>query len=43
LKAAIESGRENLEERKRSLAMLDISSARWDENSRVTPLPILRA
>ena len=32
---------ERLEDAENFLAMIDITSARWDENSRVTPLPLL--
>lgn len=39
---AAEQGAGNLTSRRRFQAMLDILSARWDENSRVTPLPLLR-
>ena len=39
---AAEQGSGNLTSRRRFQAMLDIISARWDENSRVTPLPLLR-
>ena len=39
---ATEQGAGNLTSRRRFQAMLDIISARWDENNRVTPLPLLR-
>jgi hypothetical protein len=40
---AMERGTGNLTTRRQFQAMLDILSARWDENNRVTPLPILRS
>jgi hypothetical protein len=40
---AVENGTGNLTSRRGFQAMLDIISARWDENSRVTPLPLLPA
>ena len=40
---AVEDGIGNLTSRRGFQAMLDIISARWDENSRVTPLPLLPA
>ena len=40
-KTAGENGMDNLGAREDFLAMIDIISARWDENSRVTPLPLL--
>ena len=38
---AMDDGVKNLSSKRRFMAMLDIITARWDEKSRVTPLPLL--